>query len=262
VKQIVQAVCGPRLPRCCSVVLNSSDVLADARIYDSGRARCSGFYRREPGRAVHRAGNQLSDHGTAAQAVHCCQRFQACGQRRRDFCGHRDGGRAGMSHATRFTGTQPKRLLDPPAWSALEPHVPTRARLVASAPTTTGWREISDARLVIYADVGHLPSRASETVCDPPLARRWPDLAPLPEGAPDPRHCDPDAATSDAADYRDPDSCSSSLDKKWRRWSATVRLASPRGNTGASSLPLTPRRCRTPITSTRLPPSAGVALIS
>jgi hypothetical protein len=181
VKQIVQAVCGPRLPRCCSVVLNSSDVLADARIYDSGRARCSGFFRREPGRAVHRAGNQLSDHGTAAQAVHCCQRFQACGQRRRDFCGHRDGGRAGMSHATRFTGTQPKRLLDPPAWSALEPHVPTRARLVASAPTTTGWREISDARLVIYADVGHLPSRASETVCDPPLARRWPDLVPLPE---------------------------------------------------------------------------------
>ena len=39
-------------------------------------------------------------------------------------------------------------------------------------------------------------------------------------------------------------------------------LGEPRGKTGASSLALKPRRWRTPITSTVLPPFAGVALIS
>jgi hypothetical protein len=52
------------------------------------------------------------------------------------------------------------------------------------------------------------------------------------------------------------------MERKWRKWSATVRLASPRGNTGASSLPLKPQTWRTAITSTRLPLFAGVALIS
>lgn len=42
---------------------------------------------------------------------------------------------------------------------------------------------------------------------------------------------------------------SSTCERKWRRWSATIRFASPSGKIGASSLPL-PRKCRTAITST------------